>query len=439
MMLTSLAVLALLAPSAPPEPTEVIDRSGITWIADDWEKAKAQAIEAKQLVAIDVWATWCHSCLSMKNFALKEATLAKVAPKHTWLMLDFDRPENGTFFAKYPIAAIPTFLVIDPKTETVVARWLGSGTATQLAKFFDGADEKSRDPLVLGHRALAKEDFEGAKKIFEKALKDRKLERAAKTKLLIGWIEALWKLDPKACATKGKPYLTETDDTAPGVDFAAMVAGCAEELPEAEKKEVMTAVRDRLAPLVDGPAPDLAVDDRSGVLSTLTDAYEALGDTASAEKVVAARVKLLEDAAAAAKTQAERSTFDAHRLEVYLRTKSYDAAEAMLKASEANQPKDFNHPWRLAVLYLKRGERTADGLAAIDRALANGYGARKLRLFSTKVDLLVQKKAYADARRTIAEAKQEIEKLPKNQVRPSWVKELDSKLANIDKAEKQPS
>lgn len=437
-MLASLAVLALLAPSAPPD-AAAVDPSGITWLEDDWEKAKAQAIEAKQLVAIDVWATWCHSCLSMKNFALKEATLGKVAPKHTWLMLDFDRPENGAFFAKFPIAAIPTFLVIDPKTETVVARWLGSGTATQLAKFFDGADKMSKDPLVLGHRALAKEDFAGAKKIFEKALKNAKLDRAAKTKLLNGYVEALWKLDPKECARTGKEHLAETDDTAPGVDFVAMVAGCAEELPDTEKKEVMAAVRDRLAPLVEGPAPDLAVDDRSGVLSTLTDAYEALGDTASAEKVVAARVKLLDDAAAAAKTQAERSTFDAHRLEVALRTKRYDDAEVMLKASEANQPKDFNHPWRLAVLSLKRGDRTADGLAAIDRALANGYGARRLRLYSVKVDLLVQKKSYAEARQTIAQAKQEIEKLPKNQVRPSWVKELDSKLANIDKAEKQPS
>ena len=52
------------------------DASGIAWIHDDWEKAKQAAIAKNKLVAIDVSATWCHSCLSMKNYALKEAAMA---------------------------------------------------------------------------------------------------------------------------------------------------------------------------------------------------------------------------------------------------------------------------------------------------------------------------------------------------------------------------
>jgi hypothetical protein len=231
--------------------------------------------------------------------------------------------------------------------------------------------------------------------------------------------------------------LSETDDTAPGVDYTSYVAMCASELPDAEKKPIMTAIRDRLAPIV-ASAKDLTVDDRSGVYSTLIEVYEALGDKANADKTAAARLALLEDAAKKAATPGERAVFDAHRLEEYLRAKRYAEAEKMLAATEAAQPSDFNPPWRLAVLYSKQG-KTAEGLAAADRALSRGYGARRLRIYSVKVDLLVQKKSWDAARQAISAAKAEIAKMNPKQVRPSWVKELESKLEAIDKAEKTSS
>lgn len=438
MQVLTLALVALLAPAAAPAPSA--EPAGVKWVHDDWAKAKAEAKESHQLVAVDVWATWCHTCLSMKNFVLTDPKIVKLASeKHVWLALDYDRPENGAFFAKIPVAAFPTFLVVDPKTDTVVARWVGSGTADQMAAFYGAADTASKDPLVLGHRALAKDRWPEARAIFEKALAKPGLEKSERTKLLGGWIEALWKIDPKLCAKSGLEHLAETDDTAPGVDYVSMVAMCAEELDPAAKTAALSAVRDRLAAIADRPSADLAIDDRSGLYSTLTDAYDALGDAASAEKTVAARAKLLEDAAAAAKTPAERATFDAHRLECYLRQKRWAEAEKMLTASENAQPKDFNHPWRLAKLYLEQGGKTNEGLAAIDRALTNGYGARRLRLWSTKIDLLVQKKSYDWAKESVAQAKQELAKLPASQVRPAWVKELDKKLEDIAKREKERS
>lgn len=412
------------------------DNSGIAWVHDDWAKAKAQAIESGQLVAVDVWATWCHTCLSMKNFVLTDAPLAAVAKQHTFLAVDYDRPENAAFFAKIPVNVFPTFMVVDPKSETVVARWIGSGTAEQMATFFKEADAKSKDPLVLGHRALAKEDYKGARKIFEAALAKKDLDKQRRTLLLGGWIEAMWKVDTKTCAKNGVAKMAETDDTAPGIDFAAMVAGCADEaLKGEEQKKVMTAVRDRMLPVTTGPMTGLEVDDRSGMWSTLISAYEALGDKDNATKAAASRLAMLEEAAKAAKTAEERATFDSHRLEEYLRSERYDDAEKMLIASENAMPNDFNHPYRLAVLYKKAGKST-EGLAAIDRALAKGYGARRVRLYSTKVDLLVMKKNWDWAKKTIAEAKAEIGKMNPKLVRPGWVKELDAKLADVEKGEK---
>src|SRR5262245_57560515 len=111
----ALPLLGLLAVSAEPLP----------WVHDDWAAAKKQAIAEKKLVAVDVWATWCHTCLSMKNYILKEPPLAKVAKQHVWLSLDYDLEKNAAFFTRFPIGVFPTFLVVDPEREEIVARWPG--------------------------------------------------------------------------------------------------------------------------------------------------------------------------------------------------------------------------------------------------------------------------------------------------------------------------
>jgi hypothetical protein len=167
----------------------------------------------------------------------------------------------------------------------------------------------------------------------------------------------------------------------------------------------------------------------------LIEAYSALGEKENADKAAATRLSMLEAAADKAASPAERATYDSHRLEEYLRAQRFDDAEKMLIASENAMPNDFNPPYRLAVLYKKAG-KVDEGLAAVDRALAKGYGARRLRLYSAKVDLLIMKKNWDWARKTIGEAKAEIAKMNKKLVRPSWKKELDAKLLDIQKGEK---
>jgi tetratricopeptide (TPR) repeat protein len=190
-----------------------------------------------------------------------------------------------------------------------------------------------------------------------------------------------------------------------------------------------------LAPVVAAPPAGLTVDDKSGLYSYMIETLTTLGEKEAADKVIATRIAMLEEAASKATSPESRSTFDSHRLEEYLRAQKYDEAEKMLIASENAMPNDFNPPYRLAVLYKNAG-KIDEGLAAADRALAKGYGARRLRMYSVKVDLLVAKKNFDWARKTIGEAKAEIAKMNKKVVRPSWLKELDSKMEAITKAEK---
>ncbi len=401
------------------------DTSGITWISDDWERAKKEALQKKKLVAVDVWATWCHTCLSMKNFVLTEAPMARVKDSRVWLALDADQEANAAFFAKFPINAFPTFMVIDPATETIVGRWVGSGTAAEMASFFGGDDQRF---LADAQRMIAAQNYAGARQLLEQQLAG-KLAEPMRTRAVGALIEALWKLDPKLCAQEGVKLL-QTEDTAPGLDVASMVAYCATELDLPLRKPILEQVAARLAPVAAQFPAGLTTDDKSNVLGTLIDIYDDLGQASLAQAALDQRVKLLEAAAKTA-TAEQRATFDYHRMDAYVRLGRLPEAEAMLKASEAAQPKDFNHPWRLAQVYLKQG-RGAEALAAIDRALKNGYGGRKLRLYSTKLDILLLLKRSDDAKKVLAEARALQKRLHPNQVRQGWIDELNLRATKIE-------
>lgn len=411
------AHLLIAAPPAHPGP--------IQWIHNDWDRAAAQAKAEGKTVAVDVWATWCHTCLSMTNYVFTDPKMSKVADQHVWLALDYDLEKNAAFFERHPASAFPTFLVLDPKNEALIARWAGSGTADEMLRFFSNA-QAGDEALAKGQRALAQKRFGEARTIFEAAL-SRKNELQIHTRLLLGWVEALYNSDKTACAVQGSSRLSEAKNNAQGGDFASLVAYCALSLrDEPTKKAALHKVVARLEPIVNDPMAPIAVDDRSSFYGILQDAYEALGQDKQAHAAVLRRLQLLEGAAKEAKTPAGRATFDYHRMQAYLHLGRSKDAVRMLKASEKAQPKDFNHPWRLAKVYLQTKDYSA-GLAAIDRALSKGYGGRKLRLFSTKIDLLLAAKKTKAARATAAAGQAHLRSMSAAQVRPFWRAEFEGR------------
>lgn len=396
----------------------------IPWVHDDWAAAAARAQAEGKTVAVDVWATWCHTCLSMTNFVFTDPAFSKVADKHVWLALDYDLEKNAAFFERHPVSAFPTFLVITPKDDRVISRWAGSGDVDEMITFFSHA-QAGDDPLSRGGRALADKRLVEARQIFESALKT-KGDPSTHTRLLLGWIEALYSTDKPACATLGAERLSETEDTAQGADFAVLVGYCAFELEDkALQKAVLNKVIARLAPLAKNKEARLAVDDRSSILGSLQEAYEALGQKAKAAAAVKARLTLLAAAANAAESPAARATFDDHRMQAYLQVGRVKDAVKMLESSEKSQPKDFNHPWRLAKVHLQ-SKRWAAGLAAIDRALDRGYGGRKLRLYSTKIELQLGAGQVEQAVATAREGQAHLKGLNEAQVRPFWRAEFEA-------------
>ncbi len=111
--------------------------AGISWHHDDYEAARAIAkAEGKPLV-LDLWAPWCHTCLSMKHTVLRAPGLAPYADRFVWLAIDTDRPANDAVMKAFPIVFWPTFFVVDPEDGSVQARLQGGAPEETFRAFLD--------------------------------------------------------------------------------------------------------------------------------------------------------------------------------------------------------------------------------------------------------------------------------------------------------------
>ena len=141
----------------------------------------------------------------------------------------------------------------------------------------------------------------------------------------------------------------------------------------------------RLIANADAP---LSADDRSDAQSSLKDFLEAAGRHEEAVRVMRARAKLLEGAAASAPNPALASTFDAHRTETYLYLGEAQKAEQLLSDREKQMPDDYNPPARLARVLFEQG-KLPEAEAAVDRALAKmTRGQRRVGVLGLKARIL---------------------------------------------------
>src|SRR5688500_15104979 len=78
----------LAAPAKLAEP-ELIH--GIAWFEDAPDAARARALREHKPVLVDLWAPWCHTCLSMKNFVLTREHLGELADQYVFLSVNTER------------------------------------------------------------------------------------------------------------------------------------------------------------------------------------------------------------------------------------------------------------------------------------------------------------------------------------------------------------
>lgn len=386
--------------SAPAEPA----RLTLPFIEDDYDRALADARAHARPLFVDVWATWCHSCLSLKRFVLTDPRLASEAERFTWLSIDSEKAENAKLVAKLKLEVLPTLFVLDPTTEEAKWTWRGSLTTEELRIALDGAlAPAAASGLAKADAAAARGDKREARALYAKLVSDAAL-KTERPRIVDAYVALL--ADDKAWAACAETARKEGPTLPLGtyrVDVAVTGVDC---VTESTKKASELSLR--LPPLVAeletvlaSPAGAILDDDRSGAFDALVSAHGALGDDAAKKRAATRWAAFLESAAARAPSPTKRAVFDAHRMLAYTALGAPERALPMLEASERDFPEDYNPTARKARVLLDMG-RVDEARTAVDQALAKAYGGRRLRIFLLKADIL-EKAGAKDAARTALE------------------------------------
>ena len=446
--LLSLTVLAAPAASAP-HASAAPPPSGIVFLEDDYRGALAKARAAKKPLFLDSWATWCHSCLSMKSFVFPDAGLRPAKDAVVWLAVETEAEKNREVVEKFPADGLPTFLIIDPDTEQVIGRWLGTSSVNEMRQFVidtaaswqatrkGGKVSKAARAEQDGHAAQQKRDYAAAATAYRRAVTaspPKDPMRGARVNLLLSTLghqrtpEAL-----QECITLAKAELPHIPPTSSGAELADSAASCAAQAGDTpEAKALLAAALKRLDSLAADPKAQLSADDRSSIYASLADQLDELKRHDEAVAAMKKRAAVLESAAAKAPDVATAATFDAHRTETYLYLGEAAKAEKLLAAREKEMPGDYNPPARLARVLLEE-KRAPEAEAAVNRALAlMSQGPRKVGILGLKARILEAQ--GKDKTPVLREQLALIKGLPATQRNPETEAKLQKELAALEAA-----
>lgn len=441
--LLALAVATLVAAPALAKSTAPASASKATAHAlavpfheDDYAAALAEARAKNVPLFVDAWATWCHTCRSMKAFVLTDASLTPRAGQFVWFSMDVESPKNAAIKDKFPANALPTFFVVDSKDESVAKRWVGGMTIAQLQGFLDegqatiaGGETGNGAPMANADHLYSQADYKAAGDAYLAAWPSLKTDDPQYARIAEAALYSLSTTDRNAdviaLADKAQPVLGMSTS---GASMAVSALGAAIALPADApgRAETIAKYEGLTREYLANPKIALADDDRSGMLSTLMDARTDAKDEAGAKAAAQAWSTFLDQAAAKAKTADARAVFDSHRLAAYIEIGKPELAVPMLEASEKAMPDDYNPPARLAVAY-NAMKRWDDAIAATDRALAKGYGPRMLRSYQARSDAYAGKGDVASARKTLEDAIAYASSLPASQRSDATIASLTKK------------
>jgi len=374
----------------------------------------------------------------MRAFVFTDKGLERYAGQFVWLSVDTENAKNASFLKKYPIPALPTMMIVDPRQEAVSTRYVGGMTLSQLSKFLDDGQRTYRgkatapaDALLASADKLAADGKSAeAAKLYEQALAKgpknwKSYNRAAESYVLTLSMAG----DNAPCAAAAHELYPKLKGTLSGANVASVGLGCALSLEEtnADRKRLAEELETATRAALDDPKITMAGDDRSGLYMTLIDARDQAKDEAGSKKLQQEWSAFLDAEAAKAKTAEERTVYDSHRLSAYMSLGTPEKAIPMLEQSERDFPNDYNPPARLAIAY-KEMKEYDKALAASDRALARVYGPRKVTVYRARADIYTAKGDKEGAKRTLQEAIAYAKSLPEGQRNERTIASLEKKL-----------
>jgi thioredoxin-like negative regulator of GroEL len=420
-----------------PDPCAKAEAKGpITWIEDDYPSALACAKSKDVPLVLDLWAPWCHTCISMQTTVFMDASFKPAASKFVFAALDTDREQNAAPVGKFSPSAWPTFYVINSKDESVLARFVGAATLDQFHEFLESGRRAATgsmaaaDSRMLGaERAMAKKDYATAEEELTATL-------AAAPQAWLRRPEVIYYLqmakrkkgDLAGCAEVSDKHLDEVGQTAIATNFWATAIECA----NAQKN---TALRDRAIAklqniLATNDAP-LSLDDRAEALGYLRDALDQAGKKDEAKAIAEQAAKHIDEAFAAAKTPFEKMGYIWPRADVYAYLGRPLDLVADYEKLAADLPKEYDPRARLGWLYLKAG-KAPEAAKWTDEALALVYGPRKGRLLSQRAEIAKLAGDKAAEKKYREEAVKLWESLPEGQQNAGALTSAKEALAAVD-------
>lgn len=423
---------ATAAPNACAAIEEETGKGPLRWFHDDYPSAVACAKAGDKPLLIDMWAPWCHTCLSMKSYVLADPGITPLADRFVWLSVDTDKEQNAPLLEKFPVSAWPTFFVVSPADEAVQARYVGSASLAQFREFLAEGEKTHlassaqslppESPLLLvraADRAALARDWKAADEAYGRALGKAPPDWSRRPDVLVSRISVRYRQqDWQGCAALGAAAMEQTGRSASALDFAFFASTCAYQLEDASAKRALLELSaKRIGEVVEDPAAPLSVDDRSDGLRILRDIREHMGDQSGAVATAKKQRQMLDEAAATAPDAFAAMTYNWPRAEVYVYLGIAEKLVPALQQSVADLPQEYDPPYRLAWIYLNL-ERYDEALAMAEKALALAYGPRKARVQALIAEIHAAAGNKA-ARREALEAVVKIyESLPAGQKQP---------------------
>ncbi len=377
----------------------------------------------------------------MRANVYNDKSLERYAGRFVWLSVNTEDAKNAPFLKRYPIPALPTILVLDPRRDVVAMRYLGGATVPQLKKMLDDVESRYRArALSTADAMLEKADELASAGSHPAAAKEYDMALAAGSRSWRGFGRAAESLlfelsmgdDQERCVARAIALYPLLKGTSSGANVASTGLSCAASLDKsvAKRNEWLTSLERATREAFDDKKITLSGDDRSGLYMALIDARDATGDDEGAIALKVQWAAFLEGAAASAKTAEQRAVYDSHRLTAYLDLGTPEKAIPMLEESERDFPSDYNPPARLAMAW-KALKDYDKALAASDRAMSKIEGPRRLSVLSVRADIFTAKGDTKAARETIAAAVEYAKSLPEGQRSDGRIKSLEKRLASM--------
>jgi tetratricopeptide (TPR) repeat protein len=377
----------------------------------------------------------------MKAYVYTDASLERYAGRFVWLSINTEDAKNAAFLKQYPIPALPTLLVLDPKRDTVALRYTGGATAQQLTKLLGEAESvyQSRatsaadNHLARADRLASAGKQKEAASAYEEAIaaaprKWKSFGRASESLIFTYSMAG----DYDRCATRALAIYPRVKGSSSAPNVASTGLSCVTSLDKehARRIELLQKLEKATRETFDNKKIVISDDDRSGLYLALIDAADASGDDEELVRLKHEWSTFLEDAAARAKTPEQRTVYDSHRLSAYIELGAPEKAIPMLEQSERDFPDDYNPPSRLAHAY-KALKQYDKAIAASDRALARVYGPRKIAVYSVRADIYRDMGDLKAAKETLLQAIDFAKSLPEGQRSETRIAGLEKRLKTM--------